>query len=286
MSSADDQQEAPEDTELDDEPEAWNSTYHHSPVVRELQRLKWIENSQRRGYEFQDFVGGLFKQRHFRVILSPGTARPRQTDLLAIRGDESYLVEVKWRKSKANINDVDSLFTRLEATSDAVVGLMVSYSGFTASAIERVEQRSARPVLLMTGSELENLVQWDVDLAHLLIQKKTSLLTHRKSFFATTRARRDSIFSGGLPVASAAKFSLLDGSRTNFVKGGGGFGEFTFAQELPDIDWVAGEGRGVTLDMPLPIYEQGGILALLQHLSGMGWTTGSARWSIQQSYTN
>ena len=40
------------------------------------------------------------------------------------------------------------------------------------------------------------------------------------------------------------------------------------------------------LDMPVPVYDEHGILSLLQHLSSMGWATKSARWSIQQSATN
>jgi hypothetical protein len=283
VASADDLQEEPEGVDLDDV--TWDETYHHSPFVREFRRLKALDNYQRRGYEFQDFVGSLFKERHFRVTPNPGTARPRQTDLLATRGGDIYLIETKWRVSKANINDIDSLFSRLAAAPAAVVGLMVSYSGFTASAIERVEQRSGRPLILMTGGELEQLVEWDEDLAHLLALKKTSLLTHRKIFFATNRRRRDSGQSGGLAGASA-EFAFPDGSRAKWVAGAGDFGEFTFVQELPDIDWDPGDGRGVALDMPVPIYDEGGILTLLQYLSSMGWATDSARWSIQQSSTN
>ena len=219
------------------------------------------------------------------VASSPGTARPRQTDLLATRGGDAYLIETKWRGSKANIDDVDSLFSRLAAAPSSVVGVMVSYSGFTASAIERVEQRSDRPVLLITGNELEQLAEWDEDLAHLLARKKASLLTHRKALFVTTRRRRGAGGSGGL-AATLAEFAFLDGNRAKWVVGKGGFGEFAFVQELPDIDWDPGEGRGVTLDMPVPIYDERGILTLLQHLSSMGWATGSARWSIQQSATN
>src|SRR5262249_50088356 len=42
----------------------------------------------------------------------------------------------------------------------------------------------------------------------------------------------------------------------------------------------------VTLDLAVPVYDERGIVALLHHLSGMGWATGSARWSIQQAATN
>lgn len=283
MASGDDRHDESDADDLDDE--SWDLTYHHSPFVREFRRLKELDNSQRRGYEFQDFVGSLFKLRHFMVASSPGTARPRQTDLLATRGGDAYLIETKWRGSKANIDDVDSLFSRLAAAPSSVVGVMVSYSGFTASAIERVEQRSDRPVLLITGNELEQLAEWDEDLAHLLARKKASLLTHRKALFVTTRRRRGAGGSGGL-AATLAEFAFLDGNRAKWVVGKGGFGEFAFVQELPDIDWDPGEGRGVTLDMPVPIYDERGILTLLQHLSSMGWATGSARWSIQQSATN
>jgi hypothetical protein len=216
--------------------ESSDFTYHHSPLVRELRRLKAVDRYQRRGYDFQDFVGSLFKQGHFRVVPSPGTARPRQTDLLATRGGDAYLIETKWRRSKANVDDIDSLFSRLGAAPAAVVGVMVSFSGFTSGAIERVEQSSNRPVLLVTGSELEQMVEWDEDIAHLLARKKTSLLAHRKAFFATIRRRRRSAPPAGLVVAPT-EFAFLDGSRAKWVSGKGDFGEFTFVQDLPDIDW-------------------------------------------------
>jgi hypothetical protein len=283
VANGEDRQDEPECNDLDQE--SLDPTYHHNPFVRELRRLEKLDNYQKRGYEFQDFVGSLFKLRHFQVTSSPGTAKPRQTDLLATRGADSYIIETKWRSSKADINDIDSLFARLAAAPSAVVGIMVSHAGFTGPAIERVEQRSDRPVLLMTGSELARLVEWDDDLAHFLAQKKTYLLTHRKVFFPVARRQRVAGLSGGLAVTSA-EFAFPDGSRAKWVAGGGRFGEFTFVQELPDIDWDAGEGRGVTLDMPVPVYDEAGILTLLQRLSSMGWATGSARWSIQQSSTN
>lgn len=42
----------------------------------------------------------------------------------------------------------------------------------------------------------------------------------------------------------------------------------------------------MTLDLAVPVFDERGIVALLHHLSGMGWATGSARWSIQQTATN
>jgi Restriction endonuclease len=265
--------------------EAWDSTYHHSPFVREIRRLKEMRDYQRRGYDFQDFVGSLFKDRHFNVVPSPGTAKPRQTDLLATRGDDAYLIETKWRRSKANIADIDSLFNRLDAVPATVLGLMVSYAGFTEEAIRRVELRSDRPVILIMGSELEQLVERERDIVQVLAQKRSALLTHRRVFFGATH-RRQGQNKRGLLAAASAEFVFLDGTRTKWISGGGAFGEFTFVQELPDVDWAPGEGRAVIFDMAVPVFDERGIVALLHHLSGMGWATDSARWSIQQTVTN
>ena len=270
--------------ELDDDSEEWPEPFHNH-FDREFSRLKSLTNYQRRGYDFQDFVGSLFKYRHFMVSLDPATARPRQTDLLVTRGGDTYLVETKWRKSRANIDDVDSLFTRLESTPSSVVGVLISYSGFTASVVARVEERSARPVLLLDGSELERIVKWDEDIARVLERKKAFLLTHRKAFFGPVGRIQAPARSEGL-VVSSAELVLLDGSRPNWISGKGGFGQFVYAQELPDIDWQPGEGRGVALDMQVTVYDQAGIIALIGYLSDMGWTSDSACWSIQQMSTN
>lgn len=263
----------------------WDTTYHHDPYVREFRRLKNSKGSQRRGYDFQDFVGSLFKRQHFSVVPSAGIAKPRQTDLLVTRGEETYLVETKWRTSKANINDVDSLFTRLDSAPSAVIGLLVSYAGFTEEAIKKVELRSNRPVILINGGELEQLVEWDRDIARLLVRKKAFLLTHRRVFFGGTGDGRTLSRKGQLAV-SPAEFVSLDGTRCKWIHGAGSFGEFTFVQELPDVDWVPAQGRSVSLDVDVPVHDERGVVALLHHLSGMGWATEAARWSIQQAATN
>ncbi len=218
-------------------------------------------------------------------MLNPGTARPRQTDLLATRGNDAYLIETKWHSDKVDIGDVDSLFTRLNATPPAVVGLVISFSGFTKTAIERTEVQSGRPVLLMTGEELEKLVNWGEDIAHLLARKKAFLLTHRQALIAAPVRTRASATAGRLAIAPA-EFVFPDGTRAKWIAGKGDFGEFTFVQELPDIDWDPADGRSVTLDIPVPVYDESDILNLLQHLSSMGWASDYARWSIQQSSTN
>jgi hypothetical protein len=113
-----------------------------SPLLRELEDLKGLTNAHKRGYDFQIFVGRCFQSRNFHVETRARVSEPRQVDVFASRGDEAYLIEAKWRKDLANIDDIDSLFTRLEAVPPSVTGLMVSYEGFTAEVVSRVEQKS------------------------------------------------------------------------------------------------------------------------------------------------
>jgi len=66
----------------------------------------------------------------------------------------------------------------------------------------------------------------------------------------------------------------------------GGFGQFVFAHELPDIDWVPADGLGVTLDIAPQVLDERGLLDLVERLADLGWATADARWSIQQSKRN
>jgi Restriction endonuclease len=199
-----------------------------STFLKEFERLKRHGNAVRRGYEFQSFVGSLFKREHFTVEPRARAATPRQVDLLVTRGEEAYLIETKWRKDPANINDIDSLFTRLEAMPSSVVGIMVSYSGFTREAVNRVSQRSNRPVLLVTGGELERVLQWGGDLMRLLHRKKDRLLVHREVLLdtQTDKRRRAGRAKPGELASATAEVVFADGRRSKWLSCGGGFGQF------------------------------------------------------------
>jgi hypothetical protein len=78
--------------------------------------------------------------------------------VLASKAGEVYLVECKWRSDKANVDDIDSLRSRLRRTNGGVVGILVSFNGFSGS------------------SELSAAGRFET-LADLLWRKKDALLT-------------------------------------------------------------------------------------------------------------
>lgn len=263
-----------------------------SRMEQELQSLRTNENSQRRGYRFQEFIAELFRAAQFEVTPNAGAAKPRQTDLVARRGADGYLVETKWEKKKASSADIDALLSRLRRTSNELTGVFFSNAGYTTDAVELVRHERARPILLFEGSELDRLVQDDRVLLQLLRQKRDQLVTNcvvQRNAPARRSRRRKSV---ELPSSTLSFLGPNDGRSSVFVCSGE-YNKSAFVMSLPDIDWLPGEGRGVTLDVSLQVHGESGLIDLFGDLAAMGWirqteylTQGVACWSIQQATTN
>jgi hypothetical protein len=259
-----------------------------SALPKEFESLKQRTDAHRRGFDFQPFVGRIFQAQHFRVEKKAGAAKPRQVDIFATRGDEVYLIETKWRKDPANIGDIGELFTRLEAVPSSVTGLLVSYAGFTDEVLQKVKEKSNRPVLLVSGVELEAALGWSGNFIALLRRKKEALLVHRNVLIENEPQRRGSsrkIKATDLP-ASTTEFLFPNGDRTPILCSRGEFGQFTFVSEMPDIDWHSSGGWGVTVDIAVPIQGQNDFLGLIQLMAETGWVSTNGNWSIQQATRN
>ncbi|MFG1849697.1 restriction endonuclease [Micromonospora carbonacea] len=108
-----------------------------SDLQKALHALEGMTDKAKRGRLFENLVADLFRANHFDVRLNAGVARPRQTDLLATRAAEVYLIECKCRSARADIDAIDSLRARLRRTSGAI-GLMIGMAGFSGTAISEV----------------------------------------------------------------------------------------------------------------------------------------------------
>lgn len=76
----------------------------HGSLRSRLDDIEQLGSAVRRGREVEHFVADLFRQLHFEARINPGTASPRQTDVLASKAGEVYLIECKWRSDKANVD--------------------------------------------------------------------------------------------------------------------------------------------------------------------------------------
>lgn len=257
-----------------------------SPLLKEYERIRDGSNAQKRGYDLQGLVERILGSYHFKVERKAGASSPRQVDLFASRGDSIYLIETKWRKDAAHSGDIDSLYTRLESVPPNVVGLLVSHSGFTQPVLDRVRDKSFRPVILLSGLELERGLQWDGDLLGLLRRKIDALRVHRHVLIDEgnpARARRRSVTDSSELPSGNRLFVFPDGTRAASLQCKGSFDRFTFVPELEDIDWASSGGFGVTLDVVLPLQDQESFITLLLELARMGWVTEKGCWSIQQA---
>lgn len=254
--------------------------------IDQLERIKPLPTPER-GYAFERFIEDVFKKEHFSVTHNSPVAKPRQVDLFATRHNESYLIEAKWKKRPSDVGDIDSLFTRLEEGVSSVVGLLVSFCGFTQTAIERVkDKRSSHPIILLNGQELEKIIRNDSNLAQVLQQKKSMLRDHNEVFFLETTdpypSKSQSNKKGELPTSSEIIVSPNGIEPKNLISSDGGFDGFIFVREIPDIDWVPSSGYGVCLDFDIPGFQEQDLINLLHQLNNLGWTSKNSQWSIQQ----
>jgi len=140
-----------------------------------FERLLESEDAAGRGPAFEKVLGEQLTADGFTVHFNPKTARPRQTDLLAIREPQHFLIEAKWRKRNIVVGDVDSLRARLNRTPSDIVGCIFNMSGYSSAAIKQVESDRSREILLFNAAEINSIFADRLDV-HELIQRKREML--------------------------------------------------------------------------------------------------------------
>jgi hypothetical protein len=248
----------------------------------QLKTLDEDTDKQGRGIRFERVIADLFRANRFEVKLNPDTAHPRQTDLIAVRGNDRYLIECKWRSSTADIDDIDAIRSRLRRTFGAT-GLLISMAGFSGTAISDVSAHRDQPILLLSGAELRSVGLRNGGLLDLLWRKREALFTNGRASLDEPADRPRTVERPTLP-GSPVRFVVAGSEPTSVIHFGGSHGQLTFAREVQDIDWVPASANGVTLDVPLPSLTQDGILDLLSKLADLGWASPDACWSIQQMH--
>ena len=98
------------------------------------------------GYEFQDWffdLADFFEMTHRRPYVSGG----RQIDGSVTVEGTTYLTELKFTKEQSGAPDVDTFLAKVNDKADNTMGIMVSMSGYSSTAIEQASGRKT-PVIL------------------------------------------------------------------------------------------------------------------------------------------
>ncbi|TDB90729.1 restriction endonuclease [Actinomadura sp. 7K534] len=257
-------------------------------LLADYQRLAAIASAHQRGRRFEELLERLFQQAHFCVDRDPSAAAPRQTDLVARYGDTWYLIEAKWQNAPVDVSVLDAVRSRMDRTaSRTAIGVIISVSGFTESAVEDLRRyRNRAPILLFGEEEIAQILKAPRDLLALLRSKHERLVAHGEVQLATDRKSQPRPRpSRDLPECTTR---LLDTGLTpvDLLTSDGQFGEFVFVPQVPDVDWEYPGGHGVSLDLPLRAFNQEHVVDLVHTLSRLGLRGSEPRWIIQQSTVN
>jgi hypothetical protein len=258
-----------------------------SPLVEEYQQLKASADRHGRGTAFEHLLVEVFRQAHFRVEHNPGAAKPRQTDLFATYGTDRFLIEAKWEQQPSDVSRVGDVWDRLRRTEGTVIGVIFSVAGFSVTVAEEIIRDRTKSILLFGEPELLRVLKRPEELVPLLRKKREQLVVHGRVHLEVAESpKRGKARPLSAVPSTDVKLLDLDHHELPRLTTGGQFGQFVFAQDLSDIDWVPGSGHGVSLDMSINPHTAEGVVDVLFELHRMGWVTERPRWSIQQSSTN
>jgi Restriction endonuclease len=117
-----------------------------------LNELGKAIGTQKAGYDFQDWFFDLLD---FCEVTNrrPYTYKGRQIDGSLTVADTTYLVELKFTTEQSAAPDIDTFFKKVTTKADNTMGVMVSISGFSKTAIEEASG-DRTPLLLMDHNHL------------------------------------------------------------------------------------------------------------------------------------
>jgi len=162
-------------------------------LSEEFQQLWRSNDPKKRGHTFEKlFCRLLFKSGFEDIKRDPATARPRQTDLIATYGRETFLFEMKWKGRKIDIEAMGQIKDRLGRAAKGTIGCICSISGFTETLIKDVEAcRSQYEILLFNPFEIYRIFSERLDIVN-LIERKRRALKHDGIMWFYSEDQRDS----------------------------------------------------------------------------------------------
>jgi hypothetical protein len=238
-----------------------------------------MRSASAKGREYEAEIAELFTNAGFEVIANPKSAKPRQTDLFVRDGAVDFLIEVKNQTRKIDIGDIDSLRSRLARVSPDIIGIIVSKSSLTGSAIAEIEADRSREILVFINDEIKNVLSHRQNVKALIERKRTALRIQGRVWFS---AKRDLEFSK-IQLPSGNLEFRIDEAVTPFFEVRSSFTGALYALDIPDTGWgsFAGEGARLSIQLALSsILELRDVLGFLHKKFGL---SRDGVFSIQQS---
>ncbi|MBN9654707.1 restriction endonuclease [Halobacillus sp. GSS1] len=149
--------------------------------IESLNNLAKIENSQERGYAFEEYLNDFFKKNHlnprksFKII-------SEQIDGSFIFMNEIYLLEAKWTKKLVDKGELVIFNEKVSSKSRFTRGFFISFSGFSEEALAAFSSGRTVNIVLMTIQELVLSLEREIDF-NLVLEKKIRALAEEGKFY-------------------------------------------------------------------------------------------------------
>jgi hypothetical protein len=148
----------------------------HNDLGGEFKKLWDSKDPNRRGRLFEELFCRLLFKSGFTVRHDPAAAKPRQTDVLAEYGGDTFLFEIKWLGRKLDIEAIGQIKDRLGRISRNTIGCICSVSGFSETLIQDVENyRSQHEILLFNPREIYGVFAERLNIVDLIERKRRAL---------------------------------------------------------------------------------------------------------------
>lgn len=118
-------------------------------------RLKTLSTqlgTQKAGYDFQDWFYDLMDYCEI-VSRRPYTHNGRQIDGSITVGDTTYLIELKFTSNQAGATDIDTFHKKVTSKADNTMGILVSISGYSSTAVQEASGDKT-PLLLLDHTHI------------------------------------------------------------------------------------------------------------------------------------
>ncbi|WKX09898.1 restriction endonuclease [Streptomyces sp. NL15-2K] len=247
----------------------------------EFRSLENGKTPQRRGIEFERFLLRLLRIAGLRAERDSSISPPRQTDLVASYGGQTYLIEAKWESKPVSIDVVDAVEARLRRTSPSVVGVIVSMSGFSSTCLEEVvRKRGDRAIILMDRNDIEAAIEDPVKLRWILHTKHQRLVRMAEVWF------HDSVLTRAYsrwqePEDDHSQLMSVNGGPIPWVANSTDFKSPVFGHLHIPLDEL--ERRGVAVvDLFPAIRSLASLRQLLIDLHENGKCDGAFRWTLSK----
>jgi hypothetical protein len=237
------------------------------------------QRKHRPGRELELEVQNLLRNSGFRAQIDARPANPRQTDVFAQGNDLTLLVEVKDRKRVVDINDIDGLRSRLGRTTPDMIGVIVTSSSISRSAIKEIESNRTREILVINAFELGLIRTSKARLLNLLNKKRSELRVYGRAWF---RKSEGGEYLGVALPRPTMEFVSVRGTSGLFCAKAG-FAHSGFSAEIPDTGFGNPTGEGVRLTLSLDQSTLDEIRDLIGYVHDNFGLSSNGAFSIHQS---